>query len=144
MKITFKNGSVDLKAARHARSSVKSSISGFFRGMRSNNEDKREDAYTSLCEYGLSFDYVTPEPDSETLFESYFRYQIAWGGPSYEIRFYWNQGARRPYRIEFVYLDWFVGVGFDITSQEWAQDLAQWFEDCGSIRAEFEKAMADY
>lgn len=82
----------------------------------------------SFYEYGLCFDFVGPnysESDGDT--SCYFRYQLNWGGPSDEIRFY-PSGM-----IEYVFLDWFVGVGFDVTNDvdfSWARD---WFQECGSL-----------
>lgn len=61
------------------------------------------------CSYGLCFEYVEADEDNE----DYFRYQISYGGPSEEIRFYEN-------RTEFVYLEWFSGVGFDVSNDETA------------------------
>ena len=57
-------------------------------------------------EYGLGFDYVPPYTFHQP--RGYFRYQISWGGPSEEFRF-WVDETMRPYRIEFWFLDWFVG-----------------------------------
>jgi len=70
-------------------------------------------------DYGLSFDFV--EADENT--DGYYRYQLSWGGPSEEIRFYVN-GA-----IEFVYLDWFVGIGINCTSDSVFKDLRDEFKD---------------
>ena len=81
--------------------------------------------------YGLCFDYVEDgseyNPD-----EPYFRYQIAWGGPSYEIRFYENGF------IEFAYLDWYVGVGFDVSNDSVFSDLYEYFRELGLLNFEKE------
>ena len=73
-----------------------------------------------LTEYGLSFDYCGPDEEEEEAGDwsgEYFRFQISWGGPSSEIRFYSNG------RIEYVFMDWFDGATRDITNEEWASWL---------------------
>lgn len=73
-------------------------------------------------EYGLCFDYV--EPDTfEDQTEGYYRFQLSWGGPSDEFRFY-SDGS-----IEYVYLDWFTGIGWDVTGEDWAEFIRSMFED---------------
>ena len=55
----------------------------------------------NLNDYGLSLDYV--EPDTfQCQPQGYIRYQISWGGPSDEFRFY--EGGR----IEYWFMDWFM------------------------------------
>lgn len=77
-------------------------------------------------EYGLCFDYV----ESGT-FEGqrapYFRYQISWGGPSEEFRFYLNGD------IEFWFMDWFDGACRDVTIHPEAQWLKEQFQDMGMM-----------
>lgn len=78
-------------------------------------------------EFGLSYDYVEGEWEEDEegeeveTEEPFFRYQISWGGPSEEVRFY--EG-----RTEYVYLDWFCGVGFDVTGEDWAEWLREEFD----------------
>lgn len=90
-----------------------------------------------MNEYGLSYDYVElgTFDDQE---EDYFCYQLSWGGPSEEIRFY-ESGM-----IEFVYLDWFCGVGFNVTHEEWAEFIRDWFEDIGMMDFERKREETDY
>ena len=80
----------------------------------------------SFYDYGLCFDFVEVDtfPDLDS---GYYRYQLSWGGPGVEIRFY-PDGL-----IEFVYLDWFCGIGFDVSDEDWAQWLLDFFTDVGSI-----------
>jgi hypothetical protein len=73
----------------------------------------------SFYEYGLSFDFVDADENSD----GYYRFQICWGGPSSEVRFY-PDGT-----IEAVYLDWFIGVGFDVTNKAEFQWLESTFKD---------------
>jgi hypothetical protein len=91
----------------------------------------------SFYDYGLSFDYVELGTFNNQN-EDYFRFQLSWGGPSEEIRFY-NDGT-----IIFVYLDWYSGVGFDVTSEDWAEFLKYFFEECGYIDFEEERNKYDY
>lgn len=62
-------------------------------------------------EYGLSFDYVEPDTFDDQP-EGFFRWQLSWGGPSDEVRFYVTPGRRgvQPYRIEYWFMDWFDGA----------------------------------
>jgi len=93
----------------------------------------------SFYDYGLSVDYVAPGTFDKQK-EGYLRYQISYGGPSEEIRFYFTPNAREAYKIEFVYLDWGVGVGFDVTNEDWARWLFDWFNESGTVEAEVQKA----
>ena len=88
-------------------------------------------------EYGLSFDYVElgTFDDQE---EDYFRYQITYGGPSVEIRFY------EDYFIEFVYLNWFCGVGFDVTDEDWAIFVHDYFADIEMLDFETKREETNY
>lgn len=92
----------------------------------------------SFFEYGLAVDYVTPGTFKNKA--GYLRYQLSYGGPSEEIRFYFTPNAREAYKIEFVYLDWGVGVGFDVTNEDWAKWLFDWFNELGTVEAEMNKA----
>ena len=89
------------------------------------------------CEYGLSFDYVElgQFPNME---RDYFLYQLSWGGPSTEIRFY-DDG-----QIEFVFLDWFCGVDFDCTEDTVFNCVKDFFQDVGSIDFIKEREKYDY
>ena len=84
---------------------------------------RKFDEIGNLYEYGLSYDYCELGTFDDQK-EDYFRFQLSWGGPSDEIRFYFDG------TIEYVYLDWFSGVGFDVTGEDWAEFIKSWFEDC--------------
>jgi len=81
----------------------------------------------NIYEYGLCFDFVgsgTFEGQSE----GYYRYQLSWGGPADEFRFY-----PRQWRIEYWFLDWFDGAkwipnGYD---RAFLMELYDWFEGAG-------------
>lgn len=76
--------------------------------------------YGDFHEYGLCFDFVEATEDHD----GFYRFQINCGGPSSECRFYAN-GA-----IEFVYMDWFCGVGFNLNRDSNAIWLKHWFNNC--------------
>ena len=67
-------------------------------------------------EYGLCIDVVNTEENGWTG-PDYARYQISWGGPSSEFRFFYNG------KIEYWFMDWFDGAHRDVTEHEWAQWL---------------------
>jgi hypothetical protein len=70
--------------------------------------EEYHEEFGALSEYGLCFDYV--EPNSfEGQKEGYYRYQISWGGPSDEFRFFVNLD-KSIHRIEYWFLDWFDGA----------------------------------
>jgi hypothetical protein len=88
-------------------------------------------------EYGLSFDYVELGTFDDQD-EDYFRFQFSWGGPSEELRIY-EDGT-----IIFVYLDWFSGVGFDVSDEDWAEWIAEWFKSCDMLNFETKREGYDY
>ena len=71
-------------------------------------------------EYGLSLNFVKPGTFEDQR-EGYLRYQLSWGGPSDEIRFYQNGN------IEYWFLDWFDGASIDITNEPIAKKLLNIF-----------------
>lgn len=103
-------------------------------------DERREVVSERLNEYPLCVDYFIPEGDKP---EGFIRYQISWGGPSEELRFYFSQGATQPYRVEFVFLDWGVGVGFDVTGEGWVNALWEDWRDCGMIEHWVKAALTD-
>lgn len=98
-------------------------------------DDIREFFRDRFSEYGLCYDYVELDDNHD---QDYFRYQISYGGPSTEVRFYDN-GA-----VEFVYLDWFVGVGFDVKREDCFQALAADFRDCEMMDFHAKREEYDY
>lgn len=63
---------------------------------------------TNLYEYGLSLDYVEPGT-FQNQERGYFRYQLSYGGPSDEFRFFIDE-VGNPYKIEYWFLDWWDGA----------------------------------
>ena len=98
-------------------------------------DDIREQYIERFIQYGLSFDYIELDKDTE---RDYFRYQLSYGGPSEEIRFYDN-GA-----IEYVYLDWFCGVGFDVTNDGVFKQVRDWFKELDILNFEQKRSEYDY
>ena len=108
-EITFKNA-VSEKQEQEARRILESVAEDFeIYSMNPEVFAEGDDEQPPFHEYGLSFEAN----------DGYKTLLIAWGGPSYEVRFH-DDGT-----IEFVYLDWFVGIGFDVT--EWPQ--FQWVKE---------------
>ena len=81
-------------------------------------------------EYGLGFDYVEPDTfDDQPV--GYWRYQLSWGGPSDEFRFYWN--GNRAYSIEYRFMDWWDGAVRTLTGEDFGL-LEEIFEDLHSCQ----------
>lgn len=94
----------------------------------------------NICEYGLSFDYVASETFDDQD-EGYFRYQLSWGGPSSEFRFYTDSDFNIDY-IEYWFLDWFDGSHVDVEGEncDLMEEIFGWFKDTGTVQAQFEEA----
>tara|TARA_A100001391_G_scaffold43663_1_gene25359 strand:- start:637 stop:1143 length:507 start_codon:yes stop_codon:yes gene_type:complete len=73
-------------------------------------EEIREELRERFDEYALSLDVVHADDPGE----SYARYQISAGGPAEEIRFFCDFN-RKPFKVEFWFLDWFDGASRDCT-----------------------------
>lgn len=91
-------------------------------------------------EYGLAFDYVAPGSFNEQK-QGYFRYQISYGGPSEEFRFFTDENFR-PYQIEFWYLDWFDGAKTILRGKKLGlmQEIFEDFKECGTVAHVFKQA----
>jgi hypothetical protein len=102
-------------------------------------DEIREAAMEAFHEYGLSFDYVAPGTfnDQEV---GFWRYQISWGGPSEEIRFYADRD-HHVYKAEFWYLDWFDGAPVNVTDDEIVGLLWDQFADTGTVDHVYKEAM---
>lgn len=84
-----------------------------------NNTD--DDTIEEFNSYGLDFSLV----ESYTFKNqpiAYYRYQLSWGGPSDEIRFYQDG------RIQYWYMDWYDGAKVDISDKNWANWLSEIFD----------------
>lgn len=95
-------------------------------------------------EYGLGFDYVAPGTFGDQR-RGYFRYQLSWGGPSDEFRFYCTEGFQID-RIEYWFLDWGDGAkrtlrqgkDFDLMSE-----IFQDFKEVGTVEYQYKQATED-
>ena len=102
------------------------------------NEDGNREEFNS---YGLCFDYV-PRGTFEGQRRGYYRYQLSWGGPGDEFRFYCDE-TRTPVKIEYWFLDWFDGASKRLTGINEAL-LVQVFDLFEELEMVGEKAEAAY
>ena len=84
-------------------------------------------------EYGLCLDYVAPGT-FERQRRGYLRYQLSWGGPGDEFRFYLDESLN-PTRIEYWFLDWFDGAKIILKGQSLAllEEIYQDFKELGVV-----------
>jgi hypothetical protein len=106
----------------------------------------------TLNEYGLSFDYVAPGTFTDQR-RGYWRYQLSWGGPSDEFRFYahrdadhtpWRTDYFKVERIEYWYLDWWDGAHRTMRKGKDFDLLAGWFAnlaECEVVQHVYDAAM---
>ena len=89
-----------------------------------------EDFFDYVNNYGLCFDYVSPNTfDNQDV--GYFRYQVCYGGPTQEFRIYTDYNKNID-RIEFWYLDWFDGSEVE-TDDDIIKQVLRDFIDCSQI-----------
>lgn len=96
------------------------------------DDDKAKALDEQRSIYALDFSYVEPGTFQDQ-HEGYFRYQISWGGPSDEIRFYVNLDGTC-HRAEYWFLDWFDGASINVTNDEVARALFEDFADAELIK----------
>lgn len=120
--------------------STLSDLRKLWEAYKDGDEDRYADDLGTFFEYGLSFDYVAPNTFDDQP-EGYFRYQISWGGPSDEFRFYVNPDLSCHY-IEYWFMDWFDGAHRELRNEdkELMLEIYQFFDDVGSTQAEYDKA----
>lgn len=97
----------------------------------------------NLNNYGLAFDYVEGGTDYNHG-GGYFRWQLSWGGPSDEFRFYTDTRGR-PYSIEYAFLDWFDGAKRKLTgaNKQLLGDIFEDWKDMGVTATAFEDARGE-
>lgn len=138
MKTTFINQNAAGDLLPIAEDYMKGRIKDFEDFMKADDLEKaimRNGETNNFFDYGLSFDYSEIDEKEKT---DYFRYQLSWGGPSDEVRFY-EDGT-----IEYVYLDWFCGVGFDVTNEDWARWLKDFYAGADMLNFQTEREKYDY
>lgn len=103
---------------------------------------KIDEEYGNLFEYGLCFDYVAPGTFTDQN-EGYWRYQLSYGGPSDEFRFYASGLNGGCYRIEYVFLDWYDGSvrGLKGKDLEFLEEIWTWFRDSGMVENTYNTGM---
>lgn len=84
------------------------------------SDDEENEVYQELGrfeDYGLCLDYCDPAEHER---ESYLRYQLSYGGPQDEFRFFLSptQTGWRAHRIEYWFLDWFDGASIVIEDED--------------------------
>jgi len=89
-----------------------------------------DDMLGRLEDYALCFDYVAPGTFDDQK-EGYLRYQISWGGPSDEFRFFINPDLSC-HRIEYWFLDWFDGASLICTDDTTVLRLWDWLSETGA------------
>lgn len=89
-------------------------------------EDNETENLGSLNDYGLSVDYVDPETFDDQL-EGYIRYQLSWGGPRDEFRYFVNPDSS-VHRIEYWFLDWFDGASINLSCEDFEllEEIYEW------------------
>ncbi len=106
-------------------------------------EDEGLEDIGTLNEYGLCLDYVAPGTFNGQS-RGYVRYQLSWGGPADEFRFYLDE-MLRPVKIEYWFLDW--NDGAKITPQghngDLLMDLFEDWRETETIDAIIKKATED-
>jgi hypothetical protein len=110
-----------------------------FRLYQSGDEVGDEDLGT-FNEYGLGFDYVAPHTFKDQR-RGYFRYQLSYGGPADEFRFYTDENLN-PTRIEYWFLDWFDGAKIILKDRSYQllNEIFDDFKDAGIVQNELYKA----
>jgi len=104
------------------------------------DSDLNDDEYGNFIEYGLCFDYVQGGTQYNED-EGYFRYQLSYGGPSDEFRFF-TDAEFNCYRIEYWFLDWNDGASRRLFNddKELMLEIFNWFYDSETVKHEFKKA----
>jgi len=94
-------------------------------------------------EYGLCFDYVAAGTFTDQEI-GYFRYQISYGGPSEEFRFY-TDPEYNLYKVEFWFLDWYDGAKRILAGEDsdLLDEIFEFFKECESVESEYQKAMEE-
>ncbi len=116
-----------------------SDLRRLWRGYQKDPEKSVGDLGT-FSDYGLGFDYVAPGTFNDQK-RGYFRYQLSWGGPSDEFRFYCDENFK-PVEIEYWFLDWFDGASMTLSGQDYdlLEEIFDDFKEIGSVQAEYDKS----
>ena len=98
-----------------------------------------DDELGNFSDYGLCFDYVA-KGTFEDQDRSYFRYQLSWGGPSDEFRFYVDEDLV-PYEIEYWFLHWYDGASKTLKGKDYhlMGDIFDDFKGMGLVQSLLDK-----
>ena len=110
--------------------------------LKSTIDDIREAIDSNeLFELGLGFDYVSPGTFNDQT-EGYWRYQLSWGGPSDEFRFFAFDLEDRVPMVEYWFLDWFDGASKNLHGTDLDLLHTVWndFMDIGSVEHAYNEA----
>lgn len=102
-------------------------------------EGGNPEGLSSFAEYALGFDYVEPGTFTGQT-EGYWRYQMSWGGPSDEIRFY--GGPVFFTKAEYWFLDWFDGAKLDVTDTRCVHWLWSQLYESGAVSQVYREAVS--
>ena len=111
-----------------------------FRAYQEGEEERYSEDIGTFYEYGLGVDYVAPHTFRDQR-RGYFRYQLSWGGPADEFRFYLDENLN-PTRIEYWFLDWFDRAKIILKGNVYQllAEIYENFKDIGTVQAEISKA----
>ena len=131
----------NLSCAERLDNEYKNTIEDLKRVWEAYTSGDDDEAAEEFYDYGLSFDYIAPHTFGDEQEEGYFRYQLSWGGPSDEFRFYVGPGYE-PYRIEYWFMDWFDGASRRMEGEDYRllEVIFEWFNDAGVTEREYEQS----
>ena len=94
----------------------------------------------TFTEYGLCFDYVPALTYSDQK-EAFFRYQLSWGGPSDEFRFFVDPDLSC-HRVEYWFLDWFDGTHRVLSGEDESLlcEIWEWFREIAALKLDQTKS----
>ena len=123
--------------------STKADLTGYMDGTTPYEGDSEMGPFN---DYAAHFDYVEPNTFTGQI-EGYWRYQMMFGGPSDEIRFWCKRGRRGDFfltRATYVYMDWGDGAEVDVTNEPCIEWLWEVLDERGEVESTYMSAMADY
>ncbi len=106
--------------------------------------DKPVEDLGTFDEYGLAFDYVKPGT-FERQRRGYFCYQLSYGGPSDEFRFYCDENLN-PVKIEYWFLNWFDGASISLTGGNYnlLEEIFLDFKETGTVQHKLDASLQDF
>lgn len=109
-----------------------------------NSEIEEDPELGHFCDYGIAFDYV-PRGTFEGQELGYFRYQLSWGGPGDEFRYFVGYNGKDIHSIEYWYLDWWDGAKIVLEGTEFAllAEIWYWFLETGVVETVYLQAKED-